>query len=277
MDNIVELKIKITKIISSSKLPDEIKQKLENIYLDYEDSCKECEKSLMRIGNSQKIENIINYINKDRYDMYDFINTIAKEEYDIKNSTMTDEIVNQLETLKRESKELKPILFDSKEEEKRSKENNTLEHRIEKTVINDNKNRRYVKSLLGAIESEIQSSKKEVKVWLDEIKEEETSFETKLNISKIVGKWEDNIEAIIKKAKKEIPEISGILEEQERSIYKYIENTIQEYKENKKDIKKSTFRESLAQGVNIDEKKALQDANEKASEINEKKGLEPIL
>ena len=78
MNDEQKIKNKIAKIIAENKLPKEIKEKLNSIYKDYEDSSRQCCSSLMRL-NENELTNIIAYIKKDKEEMKEFINSIARK------------------------------------------------------------------------------------------------------------------------------------------------------------------------------------------------------
>lgn len=274
--DIQELKRKINKIINDEKMPNKVKQTMEDIYKEYEQACFECKYALTTIMDSHNVEQIKEiqrYIRNDIEENKESIDTVNKQEFEIKKEKLIERIERELDKLEGKNSELQPILFDSNEEEKMYKENKVnIENRNEDRLNIE----AFIREIMNNIISEIESSKKYIKSRINNIEinsKDEAGIYLRNNA---VKDFEENVEYIIKKIRNEVPELGKVLENQDNVVYRYIEDAINEYQKENSEEKTSKekckdFRQSLSEGVKVDEEKALQKIEERLQEKEKQK------
>lgn len=274
--DIQELKRKINKIINDQKMPNKVKQTMEDIYKEYEQACFECKYALTTIMDSHNVEQIKEmqlYIRNDIEENKESINTVNKQEFEIKKEKLLERIERELDKLEGKNAELQPILFDSDEEEKMYKENKVnIENRNEDGLNIE----AFIREIMNNIISEIESSKKYIKSRINNIEinsKDEAGIYLRNNA---VKDFEENIEYIIRKIRNEVPELGKVLEKQDNVVYKYIEDAINEYEKENSGEKTSKekckdFRQRISEGVKVDEGKALQKVEEKSQDAEKQK------
>lgn len=190
-------------------------------------------------------------------------------EYEIKHTNLLEKIlekVNEREVTKDSAKVINPILFD-KDEEGKMQEEKTEENSFEETIVDHNANMTFTKNLLQIVVNELSTSSNQISRLIDNVSNSKTDMEKRLQLNTIKNNLETDIQSIILKAKKEIPELGRILEEQERKIYTQVEEILQEGKQLKENRNnKEEFRSRIKQGVNVDEKLALENVERKSNE-----------
>lgn len=190
-------------------------------------------------------------------------------EYEIKHTNLLEKIlekVNEREVTKDSAKVINPILFD-KDEEGKMQEEKTEENSFEETIVDHNANMTFTKNLLQIVVNELSTSSNQISRLIDNVSNSKTDMEKRLQLNTIKNNLETDIQSIILKAKKEIPELGRILEEQERKIYTQVEEILQEGKQPKENRNnKEEFRSRIKQGVNVDEKLALENVERKSNE-----------
>lgn len=274
--DIQELKRKINKIINDEKMPNKVKQTMEDIYKEYEQACFECKYALTTIMDSHNVEQIKEiqrYIRNDIEENKESIDTVNKQEFEIKKEKLIERIERELDKLEGKNSELQPILFDSNEEEKMYKENKVnIENRNEDRLNIE----AFIREIMNNIISEIESSKKYIKSRINDIEinsKDEAGIYLRNNA---VKDFEENVEYIIRKIRNEVPELGKVLEKQDNVVYKYIEDAINEYQKENSEEKTSKekckdFRQSLSEGVKVDEEEALQKVEERLQEEEKQK------
>lgn len=190
-------------------------------------------------------------------------------EYEIKHTNLLEKIlekVNEREVTKDSAKVINPILFD-KDEEGKMQEEKTEENSFEETIVDHNANMTFTNNLLQIVVNELSTSSNQISRLIDNVSNSKTDMEKRLQLNTIKNNLETDIQSIILKAKKEIPELGRILEEQERKIYTQVEEILQEGKQPKENRNnKEEFRSRIKQGVNVDEKLALENVERKSNE-----------
>lgn len=269
-----ELRKKVNKIINDQNLPNEVKQKVEELYKNYEDVCSNCKYLLTTImdkNNIEEIEEIQQYINDDIKGDIESIDTVNKQEYEIKKEKLLERInreLNKLEEKKEDAKTLQPILFDSEEEEK-----NYIEGKVN---IEDRQTDRinieaFITEVMNNMVAEMKSSRKYIKSKIDNIDIDKNDEQRIFLRNNTARRFEEDVEYVIMKVKKELPELGKVLEKQDNVVYRYIEDVINEYEKGNSGEKTSKekckdFRQSISEGVKVDEGKALQKVEEKSQE-----------
>lgn len=190
-------------------------------------------------------------------------------EYEIKHTNLLEKIlekVNEREVTKDSAKVIDPILFD-KDEEGKMQEEKTEENSFEETIVDHNANITFTNNLLQIVVNELSSSSNQISRLIENSSNSKTDMERRLQLNTIKNNLENDIQTIILKVKKEIPELGRVLEEQEIQIYTQVEEILQEGKQPKENRNnKEEFRSRLKQGVNVDEKLALENVERKSKE-----------
>lgn len=267
--NIQELKRKITKIIDEQKMPNEVKQKIEELYGEYEDVCCNCKyllTTIMNRDNQEEIEEIQQYIDKDIEENRDSINSVNEQEYEIKKEKLLERMDRELDKLEEKKEEnnrtLQPILFDSDEEEKNYREGkvNIEDRQADRINIEA-----YVIEVMNNMIAEMKSSTKYITTKINNASIDERNEQQIILKNRTAKKFEEDVEHVIMKIKKEVPELGKTLEMQNSEIYKYVEETIEEYKkenprEKTTEEQASDFKNSLK--VKVNEEEAIKRAQE---------------
>lgn len=272
MKKIKELKSKVQKIIQEEKEPKEIKSIIDSILLDYKDSYTVYIRNMASAieNDSKRSENmnhIMSYVTKDYREIEETMKTIQWAEEQYRKKEMEDQIVPTIQGLaeEKENNSSENVLYglfllDDKEtiEEREKRQDDEI---IERNVIGQQKNSKYINEIRNAIISEIKSSKSMV---INKIKELNLNSEYSIREK---AKFENEIQMIIDKASVKLNEIEPILEGQDRKICSEIievwdqyceENGIRNKTENIAQSQREQFKARLSENVKVDESKALE-------------------
>lgn len=280
MKKIKELKTKVQKIIQEEKETKEVKSIIDSILLDYKDSYTVYIRNMASaIENDSKrredINHIMSYVTKDYREIEETMKTIQWAEEQYRKREIEDQIVPTIQGLaeEKENNYSKNVLYglfflDNNEtvEEREKRQDDEI---IERNVIGQQKNSKYINEIRNAIISEIKSSKSMV---INKIKELNLNSEYSMTEK---AKFENEIQMIIDKASVKLNEIEPILEGQDRKICSEIievwdqyceENGIRNKTENIAQSQREQFKARLSENIKVDESKAL----EKIEQDNEK-------
>ena len=270
--DIQELKTKVSKIINDEKVPNEVKQKLEDLYKEYEQACAKCKYLLTTISNKdnmEEIEEICQYIKDDTESNKETIDSVNIQEYEIKKEKLMERINMELDKLEGKTTQLQPILFDNKEESYRENKANIENWEADRLSIEA-----FINEVMNNIIIELESSRRYIKLKIDNLGINGNDEQLVLVKTNIKRRFEEDVETVISKIKKEVPELGKVLEAQNSKIYKYIEDEIKAYEKENSQEKTSEeqvadFRKRLEAKVNEEEAIIKADENKKTVTLDE--------
>lgn len=229
-----ETERKLIKIINDNQLPIEIINIIKNIYLDYEEACNNC---IIKVEGVQddKNQNEINLLQKHLKslckDDISTIDTIIKSTYEEKKTRQIEGVINEnRETKARKEKQLELVLFDSQSEEAYYQDHKE-QIQLEEIIKNRKNNVEFVETIRQVILSEMRSSQKDIVMEIGNSNIFEKDDIRRMYKKHIQDSFMENMDVIIKKVEKEIPETGKILESQDEETYKNIIQTIIEQNE----------------------------------------------
>lgn len=229
-----ETERKLIKIINDNQLPIEIINIIKNIYLDYEEACNNC---IIKVEGVQddKNQNEINLLQKHLKslckDDISTIDTIIKSTYEEKKTRQIEGVINEnRETKARKEKQLELVLFDSQSEEAYYQDHKE-QIQLQEIIKNRKNNVEFVETIRQVILSEMRSSQKDIVMEIGNSNIFEKDDIRRMYKKHIQDSFMENMDVIIKKVEKEIPETGKILESQDEETYKNIIQTIIEQNE----------------------------------------------
>lgn len=258
-----QLEKKVINILENSKVPQEIKQEIRRIYLDYEDAYKSC---LARMQRAEELGNkdISNSIEEAFYAYHknDFIEleNLMQQGYEQKKKETENEVMNYIN-----GKSLEPVLFDSTIDEKTYKENKD-KFELDSSIKNRQRNEEFIIKMQTAMLEKINNAKEELINRYKANRNLSQNDEQILYDRYIENKVLEEMEGVQKEVLVEFPEVGKILEKQDDEIYAKI---IDEAKENQLTNAREEFVASMHVDVETQEvvKKVLEENKQEEKNI----------
>lgn len=220
MNNINDFEEKISRLILSTKLPNEIKLKLNKVYEEYEEKCKQCSKALYEIQDMEILK-IIDIIENDKEDTKKFINSFIEDEHEIKLINMMDKVIKEIDKNDSESKE----------------------SNIEKEIKDQHRNDEFTNNIVSTIVDELNSSRKGIVRALEKNIREQKDEKMKPELTNIKDKWENDMKLVQSNAQKRMKNIKEQLQNEDEQIYTSVIQLANEYEQETKSTK--IFRDNL--------------------------------
>lgn len=282
------LKGNIQKRIDEEKVDIKIEKIIRDICADYgmcyERYINEVD-SIVRENRKQEelLLNISSATNRDKEEIYVTMETVClveeesrKKELENTALRLVDNMIrNNHDTATKVEDEIDTSFLYDKKESKEERESRINKEMIEDTIVNSQRNNKYMNEVKNNMISELKSSKDMLIRRMEMVKGDKT----KLNIAKM--KFENEMKLIINKGKIKLTEIKQDLQEKDGNLALDIVQMWEEYsKEIQEEIdgksmekQREQFRARISEGVHVDEEKV----NKKLKEENAYENIEKDL